>query len=120
MRHKRLNKRIPDARSGWAEFIPAAALLAVGLVGLLGAYLWDGPATGQYLVIAAPWSNSGRAIDAVRRADGGLVRAGAFGLIVAASSHVDFARRLRAAGPWLVLPSPFAVGCLGGTAEIAS
>jgi hypothetical protein len=113
MRHTSL-----DRPAGWGDFVPAAALLAVGLGGLLGAYLWGGPGTGEYLVVAAPWSGQGGTIAAVRRADGALVRAGGFGMMVVASPRADFARRLRAAGAWLVVPTPFAAGCLGGNAEI--
>jgi hypothetical protein len=112
-----MRRMAQNRHNGWADLVPAAALAVAGLGGLLGAYLWDGPATGQYLVVA---SNSGQALNAVRRADGGLVRAGGFGVVVAHSSHADFARRLRAAGAWLVVPSPFAAGCFGGKAEIAS
>ncbi len=100
------------------DFLPAAILLAIGLVGLLAASLSGDGRAGQYLVIGAPWAGYGRTVQAIRGADGALAGVGGFGNIaIATSSRRDFAARARQAGAWLVLPSPRLVGCFGLSSE---
>ncbi|HEY0269944.1 MAG TPA: hypothetical protein VGC10_03035 [Sphingomonas sp.] len=125
-RRRTLEKGLPSppaaARDGVAarDLAPAAALLVAGLIGLLMASLSGSGRSGQYLVIAAPWSSLGQTINLIRFADGGLVEAGRFqNIAIAGSSHADFAERARDAGAWLVVPSPKIAGCPGVPTEIS-
>ncbi|SED94906.1 hypothetical protein SAMN05443249_6013 [Beijerinckia sp. 28-YEA-48] len=94
------------------DLTPAAMLLTVGLFGLLAATLSAAEKSGQYLVVAAPWSSLGQTMSLVGMAHGEIVEAGRFeNVIVAASSRPDFADNARHAGAWLVLPSPRVFGC---------
>ena len=114
-----LNRAEPIRQESIArDLVPAAALLTLGLTGLLTASLSGAVREGQYLVIAAPWSSLGRTINLVRDADGGFVEAGRMpNIVIASSSHADFATRARQAGAWLVLPSPRLAGCSGDQSE---
>jgi hypothetical protein len=98
--------------------MPAVALAAAGLIGLLAASLAGPGGTGQYLVIAAPWSSFDQTLSLIRAADGGMVQTGGFrNIMVAASSRADFAERARRAGVWLVVPSPRVAGCFSRRLE---
>lgn len=111
------DKSVDDQDGPGSEFqlqslLPALALAAIGLVALILASL-SGPAgQGQYLVIAAPWSERADMLDMVWRAGGGISGFGGLSAIaIAMGDRPDFAASLRAQGAWLVLPAPRVLGC---------
>lgn len=102
-----------------ADFLPALALLTVGLVGLAVAWLASAPPSGQYFVIAPVGATRGEAITLVRSARGRLVATGYFrNTVIAASPGPGFTSALRKAGaslvlrvpPWLECAPPSAAG----------
>lgn len=112
--HDRKPPRAPGVRACVAELWPAAILLVVGLIGLLVASLSGAKDSGQYLVIAPPWSSFSQTVHMIAAADGGLVSPGRFqNVAIAASLRDGFAGRALDAGAWFVLPSPQAAGCFG-------
>lgn len=95
------------------DLVPAACLLAVGLMALLLASIRSDAAPGKFVVVAPPGWSLGRTVALVRAGDGRLLGTGNFANVVfAASSDSSFAARLRAAGAWLVEPAPLAPGCV--------
>jgi len=94
------------------DLLPAAVLLACGLVALSAASIWSEATDDKFVVVAPPGWSLGRTIALVRAGDGRLVRTGNFANVVfASSSDPRFAARLRAAGAWLVESAPLAPGC---------
>lgn len=64
-------------------------------------------------VIVAPSSKLHDAVSVLAAADGELVATGAYPFVlIARSDQPDFARRLRAAGAWLVVDARLARACL--------
>ncbi len=94
------------------DLVPAALLLACGLIALSVASLWSEANEDKFVVVAPPGWSLGRTIALVRSGDGRLVRTGNFANVVfASSSDPHFAAHLRAAGAWLVESVPLAPGC---------
>lgn len=119
-RIKAQSDALPRRRQGSAlrDLAPAALLLILGLMALLGASLSGEGRNGQYVVIGAPWAGQSRMIHVIRGADGGLAALGGFANVaIASSSHRDFAQRARQGGAWVVLPSPRIAGCFGLQSE---
>ncbi|MBY9066961.1 hypothetical protein K1X12_08620 [Hyphomonas sp. WL0036] len=95
-----------------SDFLPAGALLIVGLLALQIATLSTAPSNGKYLVIAPPGSSIGDTINIIGEAQGGLQKFTRFSnAVIASSSAPNFAEKLHEAGAWLVLPSPVQTGC---------
>lgn len=106
---------VPSARSSSGEWLPAALLLATGLAALMFVSVSASGRAGQYLVVLPPGSGAGETLSVVAAADGALVEPGRFGNIAfAGSPDPGFGRTARAAGAWIVVPSPLLAGC-GGT-----
>lgn len=98
------------------DFLPAALLAAVCIMGLTVASLVASPVKGQFLVIGPVLQGRGGVLDIVQRAEGGILGFGGLpNIAIAAADHPDFAQSLRDNGAWLVLPSPGPLGCF--TAE---
>jgi hypothetical protein len=96
-----------------AAYLPAAALLVVGLVGLAAGSLASAQDSGQYLVVAAPGSTLAETIALVRKAGGGFAATGYFSnVIVAGSTDAGFEVATRKAGAWLALPISPLAGCV--------
>ncbi len=94
------------------DLVPAACLLAAGLLALLLSSIWSNATDDTFVVVTPPGWTQGRTIALVRSVNGTLVRGGNFGNVVFASStDAAFPARLRAAGAWLVEPAPLAPGC---------
>ncbi len=97
---------------GLRDLLPAGGLLAAGLAALAGGTLLGGADSGQYLVIAAPFTALDDTLGLIGRAGGGLVATGGLGnIVIAAADGPDFAARASAAGAWLVVPAPRVLGC---------
>ena len=95
-----------------SDYLPAAGLLVVGLLGLAAAWLASGTDSGRYIVIAPPGSTLAQTISLVRAADGGLVGTGRLpNIVFAGSSRPDFPAALRRAGAWGVIATPASGGC---------
>ena len=104
----------PAKRHAFRDFLPAAALLAVGLAGLAVAKLMPTGADGQYAVIAPPWYALPQTISLVQAAHGGIVEVGdAANVVIASSREPGFVRALYGAGAWLVIDPVRLRGCLG-------
>ncbi|MFH6786078.1 hypothetical protein [Methylobacterium sp. MA0201] len=90
--------------------LPAAGALAlVLLVPVLAALT---PRSGPVAVLARPGAGAAEAARIVAAAGGLLVRSGRFdALLIAASDEPGFARRLYAAGAWLVVHPALAGPC---------
>jgi hypothetical protein len=96
------------------DFLPAGALLIVGLGVLAIATLSPSGRHGQYAVIAPPWYSLAQTISLVRAANGGIVDVGNPGnMVIAFSDKPDFVRALYRAGAWLVIDPMRLRGCLG-------
>lgn len=97
-----------------ADWLPAAALLFAGLGGLGFAWITAGPASGRYLVVAAPGSDMTDMVGMVRSANGGLTAIGHFtNIVIADSDRPDFPVAVRKAGAWLAVAMPDPAGCAG-------
>lgn len=96
----------------WGDYALAAGLALVGGTVLTGLTLFVDTVPGHYLVLGAPATEAALIVYA---AEAALVSATAWpNLVIADTSGVDnFRAALRAQGAWLVLPAPFAAGCLG-------
>lgn len=106
-------------RSSLRDLVPAAILLIAGpfVVSAVSLSASDSRG-GHYFVVAAPGSSFGDTVELIGAAEGGLVAASRFqNVVIAASLRPDFAKSLRAAGAWLVVPSPLLAGCIGEQAE---
>lgn len=102
----------PEVRACLGDLGPAAILLVAGLIGSLLASLSGAKDSGQYLVIAPPWSNFSQTVNLIAAADGGLVSPGQFqNIAIAASTRAGFSGRALDAWAWFVLPSPQATSC---------
>ncbi|WP_291976857.1 hypothetical protein [Chelatococcus sp.] len=85
---------------------------------MLVASLARSSANGQYVVVAAPWADLSQTINVIAAADGGLLEIGGLSnIVIAASTRADFPASVRAAGAWLVFPSPRLAGCFSAQAE---
>ncbi|MGY2049340.1 hypothetical protein [Methylobacterium sp. JK268] len=86
----------------------AGAALALGLAAPLAVP----PARGPVAVVGPPGDGLPAVARIVAAAGGAILAQGRFGnLLVAVSDAPGFARRLYAAGAWLVLDPRLAVGC---------
>lgn len=103
---------IPAVRGKFADFLPAALLLLLGLCGLGMAWVNTGQPSSQYLVMAPPGSTLGQTVRLIRAADGGLAAKALFSnLAIADSTQPDFPASARKAGAWLAVPVPARAGC---------
>ncbi|GLK44666.1 MULTISPECIES: hypothetical protein [Novosphingobium] len=99
---------------GLRDFLPAAALLAAGLVGLTASWLLSGTQSGQYLVVMAPTSSLVDSVNLVTRNGGRLAATSSLpNVVIAGSSQAHFAASLRQAGAWLAVSVPAVAGCGG-------
>ncbi|TNC11995.1 hypothetical protein FF100_17280 [Methylobacterium terricola] len=90
---------------------PTAAL-ALSLALLVPVLVALAPRTGPVAVLGPPGAGAAEAARIVAAAGGVLLRAGRFDtLLVAASDEPGFARRLYAAGAWLVVHPAWAGPC---------
>ena len=95
-----------------ASLWPAAAVALLGLPVLVLLALTLGEGRGQYVVIAAPWTDRAGVADGIHRAGAGLVASGFLpNIAVAWSEEGDFPAAARAQGAWLVLPTAGFAGC---------
>ncbi|MEE4453674.1 hypothetical protein [Novosphingobium resinovorum] len=100
------------------DYLPAAALLTVGLAALAVSWFLSGPNSGQYLVIASPTTSLTGSIDLVRRAGGRLAATSTLpNIVIAGSDRDDFPATLRLAGAWLAVPVPPVAGCITSSAQ---
>lgn len=96
------------------EFLPALALLLVGMTALVIATLSPSGDSGQYAVIAPPWSRLVDTIALIQKADGRIVdMGGPPNVIIAHSTNPDFVQALYGAGAWLVIDPMMLRGCAG-------
>jgi hypothetical protein len=108
-----------DLLANWAgervsvhDFIPAAVLLALGIIALSVAKLYPSGDGHQYAVVAPPWLTLGQKVSLVQSARGKIVEmSGARHVVVAYSEDPDFVRELYRAGAWLVLDPVNLRGC---------
>ncbi|WP_232493298.1 hypothetical protein [Novosphingobium kaempferiae] len=101
-----------DAAGGILDFLPAAALLLAGLVGLSIAWLLSGQPSGQYLVLTSPTASFAQTVNLVRRAGGTIAGTSALpNVLIAGAPRADFAATLHKAGAWLIVPLPPLAGC---------
>jgi hypothetical protein len=107
----------PMTRSVWRDYLPALALLLVGLGALLVAMLKPTGREGQYAVIAPPWYNLAQTVSLVREAQGAVAdMSGGRHIVIAHSNDPHFVEQLYRAGAWLVIDPVRLVGCGGGAA----
>ncbi|MCM8729369.1 hypothetical protein ACFO8O_00110 [Hephaestia sp. GCM10023244] len=99
-------------RGGLRDLIPAIGL-GLFLLGVLAvSYFLSVDSRNQYLVVAPPDWSAARTINLILAGDGRLLRQGRFAnVLIATSEQADFARVLRGAGAWLVVPAPGDWGC---------
>jgi hypothetical protein len=82
------------------------------MIGLALAGMTTQPNSGQYLVIASPGSNLADTINIVQAAGGGLIEKGRLSnIVIAGSTHADFASAVRRTGAWLAVAAPSRGGC---------
>jgi len=106
-------------RHAWRDLAPAAALLLVGLIGLLWASLPTSSANGQYVVIAPPWWSLSETITLASSADAGFLEVGRFSnVVIAASDNPGFVAAARSAGALFVFASPRLAGCLRSQSRV--
>lgn len=97
---------------GLRDFLPAAGLLAAGLVGLTASWLLSGTQSGQYLVVTAPTSTLVDSVNLVTHTGGRLAATSSLpNVVIAGSSQADFAASMRKAGAWLAVSVPAVAGC---------
>lgn len=96
----------------WRDFVPAAALLLVGLAALLIATISPSGKAGQYAVIVPPGQAMGEVMAVIQQAGGGILemRDGSY-FILAHSENPDFVSKLYRAGAWLVVDPMGLRGC---------
>lgn len=94
------------------DFVPAIAVLGVGLVALVIATMLLVTVPGQYVAILPASQGRLQILDAVYQAGGSVLDFGRLDNIVfAASDDPEFASTLRGSGAWIVIPSPRLLGC---------
>lgn len=104
----------------WRAYVPAALLIAVGVIGLAGASATAPDDSGRYLVIGAPGVRMADMVNMVSAADGRLIEPSRFSNIaVAWSDSADFAAATRRSGAWLAIAAPDGGGCYGSSAKEA-
>ncbi|PNU06889.1 hypothetical protein A8V01_00385 [Novosphingobium guangzhouense] len=92
--------------------MPAAALLIAVLLALTAGWLLSGTKSGQYLIVTAPSSSLVDSVNLVTGHGGRLAATGALpNVLIAGSSHADFAASMRRAGAWLAVSVPPIAGC---------
>lgn len=109
---------VPGAKADrgfeWRDLLPAAALLALGMFGLVAATLAPTGKDGQYAVIAPPWYDLRRTITLIQTAGGGVADIGGpANIVIAHSEKPGFVRALYGAGAWLVIDPMQLRGCVG-------
>lgn len=103
-----------EDRFKWRDLGPAAALLVVGLIGLVVATLAPTGRDGQYAVVAPPWYDLQQTIALIRAADGGIAdMGGPSNIVIAHSDDPDFVGALYRAGAWVVIDPMRLRGCVG-------
>ena len=106
----------PEKSAGLKDLWPAVALGLTGLVWLAGTTLAGAGIGGQLLVIGPPAIDRTGVNGIVWQAGGAVIGHGGLpNIAIAASDQPDFAGALKAAGAWLVLPSPRLLGCFSDT-----
>ncbi|EZP68939.1 hypothetical protein NRB_12210 [Novosphingobium sp. 11B] len=106
------SRKGPSPQGGLRDFLPAAGLLAAGLVGLTAGWLLSGTQSGQYLVVMAPTSSLVDSVNLVTRTGGRLAATSSLpNVVIAGSSQAHFAASLRKAGAWLAVSVPAVAGC---------
>ncbi|MBY8821606.1 hypothetical protein [Sphingomonas colocasiae] len=115
-RRDRIVKAAAPAAGGfkWRDLVPAAALLLVGLIGLVAATLAPTGRDGQYVVVAPPWYDLPETLALIRRADGGIVDAGGpDAMVIVHSDDPGFIDAAYRAGAWAVIDPMRLRGCVG-------
>lgn len=103
---------IAPSEGGFRDFLPAAGLLAAGLMGLTASWMLSGTQSGQYLVVTAPSSSLVDSVNLVTRTGGRLAATSSLpNVVIAGSSQTHFAASLRKAGAWLAVSVPAVAGC---------
>lgn len=87
----------------WRDYVPATALLGLGLVALSVATLQPSAAGGQIAVIAPPWYSSAQTVGLIRAAGGSIGGGRAANILFARSNDRHFVSALYAQGAWLVV-----------------
>jgi hypothetical protein len=112
-------RRRPRSATGWRDFLPAAVLLIVGLLGLAAATLTPSGKGNQYAVVAPPWYSPGQTMTLIQDADGRIAGIdGSTRLMVAHSTKPDFVWDLYRAGAWLVIDPGQLQGCVDIQPEV--
>ena len=103
-----------SVQGGWRDFIPAVALLIIGISGIAIATLQPSRKGGEYAVVAPPWYGLGQTISLIRAADGRVAdTVGPTNIIIAYSDNPAFVEALYRAGAWLVIDPIQSRGCVG-------
>lgn len=98
----------------WRDLAPAAALLFIGLLGLVAATLAPTGRDGQYAVVAPPWYDLPETLALIRTANGGIVDAGGpDNMVIAQSDDPGFVDAAYRAGAWAVIDPMRLRGCVG-------
>lgn len=108
----------PEPPMRLRDLAPAAVFGAAGLVALIIATLLGAGNSGQMLVFGPPALDRDRVTGIVWQAGGTVIDFGGLpnvAIATAMTERPDFAEALKAAGAWLVLPSPRLLGCFAET-----
>lgn len=105
------------ARAGLGAFVPALALALISAVALGALQMRPSDRTGdQVAVVFAPGTGLTEAIGRIARADGAVLRAGAFSnIVVAVGTTPGFVDRVKKRGAWLVVDPRGLGGCFVGS-----
>ena len=107
------------ANAGFGAFMPALALALISAFALGALQMRPSDrAVDQVAIVFAPGTSLTEAVGRIARADGAVLRAGAFpNIVVAVGTTPDFVRRVKKRGAWLVVDPRGLGGCFIGSEE---